>query len=123
MKIYERRLRETIVETFDVASPKMSEYMRFIDFLKDAKFVGRRISSGGDVLLYQTDYAACIQRRVLSDVSIKMVDLRFFEPNLGVIVSSVEKYKDVNLLYQAVVKQVESDFHKVHEADEFGRRK
>lgn len=42
MIMFERMLKKAITDSFSIESKKMSEYMRLIDFLNDAEYVGKK---------------------------------------------------------------------------------
>ncbi len=115
MIMFERTLKKEITNSFSKESKKMSEYMRLIDFLNDAEYVGKKIKIFGNdpilenpTVIYKTDYAMCVQaEKPLGGQYIKMLDIRSLDTPLGEIDPTVEQYRDKKLLYRTVVQQID----------------
>ncbi len=131
MIMFERMLEKEITHSFSIESKKMSEYMRLIDFLNDAEFVGKKIKIFGNdpilvnpTVIYKTDYAMCVQaEKPLGGQYIKMLDIRLLDTSLGEIDPTVEQYRDKKLLYKTVVQQIDELSKICDKPDEHRRQK
>lgn len=131
MKIFERTLKKEIKKTFNIENKKMSEYIRLIDFLNAAEFVGKKIKIFGNdpsfvnpTVLYKTEYAMCIKaEKPLGGQYIKMLDIRSLDTPLGEIDPTVEQYRDKKLLYRTIVQQIDELSKICDKSDEHRRQK
>lgn len=131
MIMFERMLKKAITDSFSIESKKMSEYMRLIDFLNDAEYVGKKIKIFGNdsilvnpTVIYKTDYAMCVQaENPLGGQYIKMLDIRSLDKPLGEIDPTVEQYRDKKLLYRTVVQQIDELSKICDKPDEHRRQK
>ena len=125
MKLYERCIEKELSFDFNIDSPKMGEYKRFVDFLYEAEFVGRKLLNSEHItVLYKTDYAMCIQYEVFPNYKyIKMLDIRYLDRPLGKVDETVEKYRNKKLLFKTVVQEISEIADKIAKRDDFGRKK
>ena len=131
MITFERMLKKEITDSFSIESKKMSEYMRLIDFLNDAEYVGKKIKIFGNeshcvnpTVIYKTDYAMCVQaEKPLGGQYIKMLDIRSLDKPLGEIDPTVEQYRDKKLLYRTIVQQIDELSKICDKPDEYRKQK
>jgi len=123
MSVYKRLFNEKKDKSFKVDSSEFEKYKRFVDFLNDAEYVGKKIVSLPHmVVLYKTDYAACIQYTLFQNTKyIEMLDVRNLDMPLGEADKSVEKYRDKNLLFRKVVQEIEDVMREINDSNELGR--